>query len=66
MPKAKTVRWTVFSESVAETLNCEHAAASECELLALNKPTDGAPSELPVEIRTLECPNSTRRFLLVY
>ena len=42
VPKAKTVRWTVFSESVAETLNCEHAAASECEVLALNKPTDGA------------------------
>ena len=43
VPKAKTVRWTVFSESVAETLNCEYAAASECEVLALNKHTDGAP-----------------------
>ena len=41
VPKAKTVRWTVFSESVAETLNCEHAVASECELLALIKHTDG-------------------------
>ena len=43
VPKAKTVRWTVFSESVAETLNCEHAAASESEVLALSKRTDGAP-----------------------
>ena len=34
VPKAKTVRWTVFSESVAETLNFAHAAASECDVLA--------------------------------
>ena len=45
VPKVKTVRWTVFSESVAETLNCAHAAASEREPLALNKHTVGAPSK---------------------
>ena len=42
--EVKTVLRTVFSESVAEAFNCEHAAASECEVLALNKHTDGAPA----------------------
>lgn len=40
----KTCRRHVFSESVAEAFNYEHAAASECEVLALNKHTDGAPA----------------------
>ena len=41
--EVKTSQCDVFKESVAETLNCEHAAASACEVLALIKPTDGAP-----------------------
>ena len=49
VPKAKTVRWTVFSESDAETCRFIHAAESECELLALNKHTVGAPVKQGLE-----------------